>query len=99
MVPLLDVMDAASPTIPLVVDFDGTLCTADTLTWLRRLCRIRRPLLEVQRIRKRRLSKQAEKVFLWERIGLDLDSLPFDQELIATLDLIRLTGRPVVLAT
>ncbi len=92
--------DAATANgIPLAVDFDGTIGLADTLAWLRARAASSGADVEQRRVEQRTLSKQAEKVFLWEEIGLDLDDVPFDDGLVAALSEVRRAGRRLVLVT
>jgi phosphoserine phosphatase len=90
---------APADEIPLAVDFDGTICLADTLAWLRARAASAGTDTEQRRVEQRVISKQAEKVFLWEEVGLDLDNLPFDDDLVAALSNVRDAGRPLVLVT
>jgi phosphoserine phosphatase len=90
---------APADGIPLGVDLDGTICLADTLAWLRARAASLGTDMEQRRVEHRALSKQAEKVFLWEEVGLDLDDLPFDDDLVAALSDARDAGRPLVLVT
>jgi len=84
--------------VPLAVDFDGTICLVDTLLWLRARCRSS-PQLETLRQSARASSKQAEKLFLWEHVGLDIDSLPWDEEILHTLAAQSRQGRQLILVT
>jgi len=81
--------------VPLAVDFDGTICLVDTLLWLRARCRSS-PQLETLRQSARASSKQAEKLFLWEHVGLDIDSLPWDEEILHTLAAQSRQGRQLI---
>ena len=90
---------ASSDGIPLAVDFDGTICLADTLAWLRSRAALSGEHTEQRRIGQRTVSKQAEKVFLWEEVGLDLDDLPLDDDLLVALSDARNAGRRLVLVT
>lgn len=89
--------DSAGSGVPLVIDFDGTLCRTDSLARLR-MGAIERGLEEL-RAAQRSLGKQHEKVFLWDAVGLDLDTLPFDDDVIAFAENQHRSGRDVVLAT
>ncbi|MFL6142796.1 MAG: haloacid dehalogenase-like hydrolase [Labedaea sp.] len=100
MLPTLNaLLGAQARHVPLVVDFDGTLCCADTLLWLRQRCVTGRGELEEGRVRARTVSKQAEKVYLWHQVGLPVEELPYETDLIDALKAERATGRAVVLAT
>jgi phosphoserine phosphatase len=89
----------SSQEVPLVVDFDGTVCCADTLEWLRERCLSGAPELEEGRVRARALNKQAEKVYLWHKIGLPVDELPYDGEILDAIRAVRATNRRLILAT
>jgi len=53
----------------LVVDVDGTLCPVDTLRILRLRWRMQHPLKALQLQQWRSISKQFEKIQLWEKVG------------------------------
>lgn len=53
----------------LVVDVDGTLCPVDTLRILRLRWRMQHPLKSLQLKQWRSVSKQFEKIQLWEKVG------------------------------
>lgn len=53
----------------LVVDVDGTLCPVDTLRILRLRWRIKHPSKVTQPKKWRSVSKQFEKIQLWEQVG------------------------------
>lgn len=85
--------------IPLVFDFDGTLSLADTLLWLRARCRALPPEFERERERQREVSKQAEKIYLWDRVGIPMAQLPFDEDVVAWARTQRDAGRRLLLVT
>ncbi len=89
----------ADPRVPLAVDLDGTICLADTLEWLRVRCADTSAELEAQRVAALARDKQSEKIFLWERVGLDLAELPFDEPLLADLAAEQARGRQLILVT
>lgn len=53
----------------LVVDVDGTLCPVDTLRILRLRWRMKHPMMAAQLKEWRSVSKQFEKIQLWEEVG------------------------------
>ena len=85
--------------LPLAVDLDGTICLADTLAWLRARCADTSAEWEARRLEALARNKQSEKIFLWEQVGLDLDTLPFDAPLLAELAAEQAKGRSLVLVT
>lgn len=85
--------------IPLAVDFDGTVSLADTLAWLRSRAAQAGGAVEQRRRAARASSKQAEKVYLWEQVGISLDQIPMDDELVEDLRGLRAAGRRLVLVT
>lgn len=85
--------------MPLAFDVDGTLSLADTLAWLRARCADLGPSAEAERARRLEASKQSEKIYLWEHVGLDVTKIPYDDEVLAWAAARRAEGRTLVLVT
>jgi phosphoserine phosphatase len=85
--------------LPLVVDFDGTLCRTDTLAWLRERCGAHSPAAEAERLAQLSISKQAEKIYLWREFGMHPNQIPFDTEVLAWAQARSEDGRELFLAT
>lgn len=81
----------------MTVDFDGTLCRADSLEWMR--ARATAQGLDARREEARAQSKQHEKVLLWELVGPDVADFPIDPDVVAFIAAEHDRGRETVLVT
>lgn len=86
------------PTVPLVIDLDGTLTTADTMHRML-LALLARPRLRAEFSEALGEGKAHAKCFLWDRVGLRVDRLPWSNSLIAYAASERRRGRKIWLAT
>ena len=83
---------------PLCVDLDRTLVRTDTLH--EQLLRsVRNPRLLVRLPALLRVGKAAVKAALAQETSLEVDHLPYNEELIAWIRVQRAAGRLIVLAT
>jgi len=88
-----------SPKIPLVVDLDGTLLRSDLLVESFAGCLSESPLAAVRALFALRRGKEQMKSILAHAAQIDPSSLPYDADVLATIEEARNQGCPVYLAS